>query len=122
MPIKTWKVKEDSTTGIQIGEKFIQAVVSSGSEGKPGSNRDVQSSGVGFHITEKATHFQGPVHFLDGPDKNTYGAMWRPQSGWQQMFPSSIAFPNPNLNMEVQLITFMEHMIKSVQWMSTGLL
>lgn len=111
MPIKTWKVKEDAKTGIQIGENFIQAVVGKG-----------DSEGVGFHITEKATHFQGPVHFLDGPDKNTYGAMWRPQSGWQQMFPSSIAFPNPNLNMEVQLITFMEHMIKSVQWMSTGLL
>jgi len=41
MSIKTWKVKEDSTTGIQIGEAFIQIVVSAGSEGSPGSNRDV---------------------------------------------------------------------------------
>jgi len=121
MSIKTWKVKEDSTTGIQIGEAFIQIVVSAGSEGSPGSNRDVAPSGVGFHITEKAVHIQGPVHFLDGPDKNTYGALWRPQSGWRQMFPSSIAYPNPNLIMDPQLVVFIEHMAKSVQWMATAM-
>lgn len=111
MPIKTWKVKEDSKTGIQIGESFIKAVV--------GTN---ENEGIGFHITEKATHIKGPVHFLDGPDKNTYGGLWRPQSGWKQMFPSSIAFPNPNLRMEVQLIQFVEHIAKCVQWMAGSLL
>jgi hypothetical protein len=110
MPVKTWKVKEDAKTGIQIGEDFILGVVGNG-----------DSTGVGFHITEKANHIQGPVHFLDPPEAHSYGAMFKPTSGFRQIFPSNLAFPNPAMKLEIQIMRTIEHMIKSVQWMSMGL-
>ncbi len=104
MAIKTWKVKEDSDTGIQISDHSVQATV-----GTPNDNN-------GLFVDQSGTYLRGPMSIMTTPEQVRIGGLWTFATGWQLSFPSTMAFPNPVLyiNPSLQGVT---DMAQAVSWM-----
>jgi len=109
MSVKTWKTKEDAIAGIQVGDAHVTMAVSDGKKI------------AGIHADESGLYLRGKISILTQPQHIRVGGFWVQNSAWRQMFPSSIAFPNPALVMKpgMQGIT---GMISDIQFMMGFLL
>lgn len=104
MGIKTWKAKEDSSAGVQVGDNHVQATV--------GTANDVN----GLYVDESGSYIRGKLSIMTDPGQIRVGGLWTQQSGWIQMFPSTMAFPNPNLVLSPP-IHGAAQMAQAVNWM-----
>jgi hypothetical protein len=101
---KTWKVDQDATAGMQVTDKSVQATVAT----VDGVN--------GIYVDESGTYIRGKISLMTNPEQIRVGGLWTQPSGWQQMFPSTMAFPNPNLIISPPL-KGVRDMALAVNWM-----
>jgi hypothetical protein len=107
--VKTWKDKEDSAAGIQVGNNHIQATVATANDQN------------GIFINESGVYLRGPLSIMTAPEQIRVGGLWVHATGWQQMFPSTMASPNPQLYLSPPLAGIAD-MAKAVSWMMGMLL
>ena len=109
MGVKTWKAEQDSDTGIQVTDGSVQATV-----GTPNGPN-------GIFVDESGTYLRGKISLMTAPEQIRVGGLWTQATGWQQMFPSTMAFPNPNLIISPPLKGITD-MAQAVSWMMSLLL
>ncbi len=104
MGVKTWKANQDSTAGMQVTDGSVQATVAT----VDGSN--------GLFVDESGVYLRGKLSLMMNPEQIRVGGLWSQPSGWLQMFPSTMAFPNPNLLISPPLKGIAD-MTAAVSWM-----
>ena len=104
MGVKTWKAEQDAAAGVQVTDGSVQATVST----VDGAN--------GIFTDESGLYLRGKLSMMMSPEQIRVGGLWAQQTGWQQMFPSTMAFPNPNLVISPP-IKGITDMAKAVSWM-----
>ncbi len=108
MATKTWKSSQDSVAGMQVGKSHVTASVAT-----PG---DVN----GIYVDETGTYLRGKLSIMTMPEQIRVGGLWVQQSGWMQMFPSTLGFPNPNLVLAPSTKGITD-MAQAVAWMMSML-
>ena len=104
MSKKTWKASQDATAGMQVADNSIQATVAT-------------ADGVnGLFVDESGCYLRGKLSLMVNPEQIRVGGLWVQPTGWQQMFPSTMAFPNPNLILSPP-IQGISDMAQAVSWM-----
>lgn len=103
MAQKTIKARQDSESGLQVGENHITAVVNTAS--------DVN----GIHIDESGVSLRGKMSLMVMPENIRVGGFWTQNTAWQQMLPSTMAFPVPNLIINPP-IAGLKTMAEQVAW------
>jgi len=106
MAVKTWKLAPESVAGMQVGEEHVTACVA------------VSGDVNGIYIDKTGTYIRGKLSIMTAPEQIRVGGFWTQQSGWMQMFPSSTAFPNPNLILSPP-IKGIEQIVKAVAFMTS---
>jgi hypothetical protein len=101
---KTWKADQDATAGMQVTDASVQATVAT----VDGAN--------GILIDESGLYLRGKLSLMMNPEQIRVGGLWSQSSGWLQMFPSTMAFPNPNLIISSPL-KGINDMAQAVSWM-----
>jgi len=109
MAVKTWKLRSDSSAGMQVGKS--EASVSVATAG------DVN----GLYVDESGTYLRGKLSIMTAPEQIRVGGLWIHPSGWQQMFPSTMAFPNPSLILSPGLSGIAD-MTQAVSWVMSMLI
>jgi hypothetical protein len=104
MGVKTWKAKQDATAGMQVTDDSVQATVSTIN----GPN--------GIFVDDSGLYLRGKMSMMMAPEQIRVGGLWTQTTGWQQMFPSTMAFPNPNLIISPPLKGISD-MAQAVSWM-----
>jgi len=107
MAVKTIKLSEDGKAGIQIEQNTVSLVAT-----------DAAGDAVGIRADETGVYIKGPLSIMTSPSQIRVGSFWVQNSPWRQMLPSSIAFPNPVLKMNMPMKGF-EDLIQTVQWFSS---
>jgi hypothetical protein len=102
--IKTWKANQDATAGMQVTDGSVQATVGT----VDGVN--------GLFVDESGCYLRGKLSLMMNPEQIRVGGLWTQPSGWQQTFPSTMAFPNPNLILSPPLKGIADMAI-AVSWM-----
>jgi hypothetical protein len=101
---KTWKANQDATAGMQVTDGTVQATV--GTVNGP----------HGVFADESGVYLRGKLSLMAMPEQIRVGGLWSQQSGWIQMFPSTMAFPVPNLLIDPPLKGVAD-MATAVGWM-----
>jgi len=104
MAVKTWKSKQDASAGMQVSDNSVQATV--------GTVNGVN----GLYVDESGVYIRGKLSLMVNPEQIRVGGLWTQPTGWQQMFPSTMAFPNPNLIFSPSLKGASD-MAQAVSWM-----
>lgn len=109
MGVKTWKASQDATAGMQVTDGSVQATVAT----VDGVN--------GLYVDDSGVYIRGKLSLMTNPEQIRVGGLWVQPTGWQQMFPSTMAFPNPNLLLSPPLKGVAE-MAQAVSWMMSLLI